>query len=118
MSGVKGRSGRKGHNPPLKLRAFRLTDEQIKILRIWGRGDASTGLRWLISQAQKLICRFEDLPQTVLSADMASRIEQAVAQIQSQPGHPHNNAQSLVHHIQDTDSSAQLGEHTGSDPQS
>lgn len=49
-------AGRKAHVPPLKGRCLRLTDAQMALLRMWGRGDASAGLRWLINQA-KLIVR-------------------------------------------------------------
>jgi hypothetical protein len=37
------------------MRCVYLTDEQVKLLRMWGRGDVSAGLRWLIDQSKLLI---------------------------------------------------------------
>lgn len=53
----KRKRGRKKHIPPLVRRHLRVTDEQIKLLRMWGRGDASVGLRWLIEQAKHVVRR-------------------------------------------------------------
>ncbi len=51
----KKRGGRQKHNPPLKKRLLSITEEQAKLLRMWGRGDMSAGLRWLISQAAEVV---------------------------------------------------------------
>ena len=48
-------SGRKKMNPPVKQRCIKLTDAQVKLLRIWGRGDVSAGLRWLIDTVAPFI---------------------------------------------------------------
>ena len=53
--GYREGSGRKRHVPLLKKRCFNLTDEQMAVLYKWGRGDASAGLRWLITTAIPLI---------------------------------------------------------------
>ncbi len=55
-------AGRKPHVPPLKERYVRLTDEQCALLRKWGRGDLSAGLRWLIEQAKHLVGKPEPGP--------------------------------------------------------
>lgn len=47
--------GRKKHFPPLKKRLVTITDEQAALLRKWGRGNLSDGLRWLVDQAAKLV---------------------------------------------------------------
>lgn len=52
--------GRPRNDPPTKPRKFHLTDEQIKLLRLWGRGDASAGLRWLIDTAKHMIVRISN----------------------------------------------------------
>jgi hypothetical protein len=49
--------GRKPINPPVRARCVNLTDEQVKLLRMWGRGDVSAGLRWLIDTATPMIRR-------------------------------------------------------------
>lgn len=46
----KPKRGRPRHVPPLKKRQINLTDVQVGLLRKWGRGDVSAGLRWLIDQ--------------------------------------------------------------------
>lgn len=57
------RTSRRGHRPrhvpPLKKRCVNLTEEQVKLLRVWGRGDVSAGLRWLITAAAPLIVKVE-----------------------------------------------------------
>ncbi len=58
--GTRKGAGRPPHDPPLKLHGFRLTDAQMKLLRMWGKGDASAGLRWLIEASKGLIVRAED----------------------------------------------------------
>lgn len=50
-------AGRRRSNPPTKARCIRLTDEQCKLLRMWGKGDMSAGLRWLIDTVAPLIRR-------------------------------------------------------------
>lgn len=50
-------AGRKRNNPPTKARCIHLTDEQVRLLRMWGHGDVSAGLRWLIDVAAPMIRR-------------------------------------------------------------
>lgn len=59
----KARGHRKRHIPPLKKRNINLTDEQCKLVRSWGRGDLSAGLRWLITAAAPLIKRKSELDE-------------------------------------------------------
>ena len=47
--------GRLKHVPPLKKRLVSMTEAQAKLLRMWGRGDLSAGLRWLVDQAQHVV---------------------------------------------------------------
>ena len=51
------RRGRKPSDPPLKRRCVNIGDAQLKLLRLWGRGDVSAGLRWLIEAAAPLISK-------------------------------------------------------------
>lgn len=51
------KAGRKRNNPPTKARCVYLTDAQVKLLRMWGRGDVSAGLRWLIDVAAKFVSK-------------------------------------------------------------
>ena len=53
-------AGRKRNDPPTKGRCIYLTDEQVKLLRMWGRGDVSAGLRWLIDTAKTMIVKPSD----------------------------------------------------------
>ncbi len=39
----------------MKRRCVMLTDDQVKLLRKWGKGDVSAGLRWLINQASTMV---------------------------------------------------------------
>lgn len=48
-------AGRPRNNPPTRARCVYLTDEQVKLLRMWGRGDVSAGLRWLIDAAAPVV---------------------------------------------------------------
>jgi hypothetical protein len=48
-------AGRKRHVPPLKKRCVAMTDKQARLLRMWGKGDLSAGLRWLIDRAATMI---------------------------------------------------------------
>lgn len=50
-------AGRKRNNPPTHAHCVYLTVEQAKLVRMWGRGDLSAGLRWLISAAKPLVRR-------------------------------------------------------------
>jgi hypothetical protein len=54
------RRGRRRHEPPLTKRLVSMTDAQAKLLRMWGRGDLSAGLRWLINAAEPLVRRSVD----------------------------------------------------------
>lgn len=47
--------GRKKHNPPLHKYHITMTEEQARLLRMWGRGDLCAGLRWLIDVAAPLV---------------------------------------------------------------
>lgn len=49
VGGKRPGAGRKPHVPPLRQRGLRITDAQAALLRMWGRGDMSAGLRWLIT---------------------------------------------------------------------
>ena len=49
--------GRRKMNPPTKPHTIRITIEQAKLLRMWGRGDMSLGLRWLIETARLVIAK-------------------------------------------------------------
>ena len=57
--GKRAGAGRKPLHPPARPRYFNITDEQARLLRIWGKGDMSAGLRWLIDAAQKFVRRAE-----------------------------------------------------------
>jgi hypothetical protein len=55
-NGKRGKKlGRRPHNPPLKPHCIQLTEDQAKLLRMWGRGDLSAGLRWLIEAAAPMV---------------------------------------------------------------
>lgn len=56
-------AGQPAHDPPLHDCKVLLTEEQIKLLRKWGRGNVSAGLRWLIDRA-KLVVRRDDDEET------------------------------------------------------
>lgn len=60
MSGGEKKAGRKRHDPPLRRHCVTMTDEQAQLLRTWGRGDLSAGLRWLIEAAALLVRRVDD----------------------------------------------------------
>lgn len=53
-------SGRKKHDPPLRKRCVNLTEDQERLLRMWGRGDLSAGLRWLIEASAPMVIKPED----------------------------------------------------------
>ncbi len=61
----KVRGHRRKHVPPLKKRLVNLTEDQAKLLRKWGRGDISAGLRWLIDSAASLVLKRDDLEQVL-----------------------------------------------------
>lgn len=61
----KSKGGRRKHIPPLKKRLVSMTDEQAALLRKWGRGDVSAGLRWLVDSASALILRKSELDRLV-----------------------------------------------------
>jgi hypothetical protein len=48
-------AGRKRNDPPTKAHCLSITEEQAKLLRRWGKGDMSAGLRWLIDMGLLLI---------------------------------------------------------------
>ena len=55
--GKRAGAGRKRHVPPLKKRCVTITEDQEKLLRTWGRGDLSAGLRWVIDMAAKIVVK-------------------------------------------------------------
>ncbi len=55
MARGKKTGGRVKSNPPLKKICVNLTEEQCALLRKWGRGDLSAGLRWAIEQSKWLV---------------------------------------------------------------
>ncbi len=55
-------AGRKRLDPPVSEHRLNLTDEQVKLLRTWGRGDVSAGLRWLIDQAKHVVRKPDKAP--------------------------------------------------------
>lgn len=57
--------GRRPHVPPLRATVVRLTEAQAALLRKWGRGDMSAGLRWLIDSAAGLILKVSELDELV-----------------------------------------------------
>jgi hypothetical protein len=48
-------AGRKPNNPPTKKHCVSITDEQARLLRAWGKGDLSAGLRWLVDVAKLIV---------------------------------------------------------------
>lgn len=51
--------GRPRSDPATRNVKLRLTEVQIKLLRAWGRGDVSAGLRWLVDAMTPFIRRRE-----------------------------------------------------------
>lgn len=51
--------GRKKLDPPVIRKCVNITEAQVKLLRMWGRGDVSAGLRWLIDAAAPLVVRVD-----------------------------------------------------------
>lgn len=49
--------GRKRNDPPTRAHHVTMTDAQATLLRKWGRGDLSAGLRWLVDAAELLVRR-------------------------------------------------------------
>lgn len=47
--------GRRPNNPPCKRYGVYMTEAQAKLLRMWGHGDVSAGLRWLIDTSALLV---------------------------------------------------------------
>jgi hypothetical protein len=47
---------------PSMICTFYLTKSQIDLLKKWGGGNASAGLRWLIDQASKMIHLPDETP--------------------------------------------------------
>lgn len=60
----KRKRGRPRHIPPLKKILVSLTEEQAALVRKWGRGDLSAGMRWLIDNAKELIVKKGELGET------------------------------------------------------
>jgi len=55
MAKRKKTGGRQKHDPPLKKHLVNLTEDQARLLRAWGRGDLSAGLRWLVDAASVMV---------------------------------------------------------------
>ena len=51
------RPGAGGPKIGVKPRCINLTDEQARLLRMWGKGNMSAGLRWLIRVASPMVHR-------------------------------------------------------------
>lgn len=51
QGGYRPGSGRKKRKEKYMPYSFDITESQIDMLRLWGGGDASAGLRWLIAGA-------------------------------------------------------------------
>ena len=62
--GKRSGAGRRRNDPPTRKVSLSLTDEQVKLLRMWGRGDVSAGLRWLIDAAVPHVRRSSFPPPT------------------------------------------------------
>lgn len=62
--GKRDGAGRKRNNPLCARHGVYITNEQARLLRIWGKGDLSAGLRWLITAAAPMICRAEKQEDT------------------------------------------------------
>ena len=67
--GADRRGGRKKNNPPLRPIIVRLTEDQIKLVRTYGRGDFAAGLRWLIDSSAPLIVKVEVVPDRPRSSE-------------------------------------------------
>lgn len=52
-------AGRPPNDPPCHGVRLYITEEQVKLLRMWGRGDVSAGLRWLIDVVAPTIVKPE-----------------------------------------------------------
>ena len=50
-------AGRPRSNPPTIGQNVRITSHHAKLLRMWGKGDVSAGLRWLIDAVAPMIHR-------------------------------------------------------------
>jgi hypothetical protein len=57
--GIRRGAGRPKHPEILLTCSVKLTPAHMKLLRLWGGGNASAGLRWLIDAAKPLICQVE-----------------------------------------------------------
>lgn len=53
--GARPGSGPKRREGPFIRHTVLLTDEQVEMLREWGGGDLSRGLRWLMASAAPLV---------------------------------------------------------------
>ena len=49
--GKRAGSGRKKADNSINTYSVRITPEQVELLKLWGGGDISAGLRWLMSVA-------------------------------------------------------------------
>ncbi len=54
--GKRKHAGRKAPEKPLKLRSVRLNDDEVSLLKMWGAGDMTAGIRGLIAKAAATWC--------------------------------------------------------------
>jgi hypothetical protein len=57
--GRRAGSGRKKERPETLTYTFRLTPAQTALLKLWGGGNASAGLRWLMNVVAPLVRKAE-----------------------------------------------------------
>lgn len=50
-------SGRKRNDPPTNRCCVYISDQHAALLRKWGRGNLSDGLRWLIDAAELFVMK-------------------------------------------------------------
>jgi hypothetical protein len=55
--GARAGAGRKRISDPLSTYALRVSARQAALLKLWGGGDASAGLRWLVDAVEHLVVR-------------------------------------------------------------
>ena len=55
--GKRAGAGRKKLESPMATYSVRITHAQAALLKAWGGGDLSAGLRWLVDAAEILVAR-------------------------------------------------------------
>lgn len=58
--GKRAGAGRKKHPEVLLIYSAKLTPKQARLAKMWGDGNMSAGLRWLIDAAEILVRKRED----------------------------------------------------------